>query len=148
MCVRRARRCCAGWGGAGSQSAPEMQAQPLLVSLSSPSPLHPSRQPATMSNNPTQIQTKLVLLGEAAVGKSSVVLRFVSNEFQENKEPTIGAAFLTVGKRGKGEWTQQDSGSATLRKPQDVESNHADDCTFSLLSLLAKMPPRFGCDQV
>lgn len=38
---------------------------------------------------------KLVLLGEAAVGKSSLVLRFVSNEFQENKEPTIGAAFLT-----------------------------------------------------
>jgi len=41
------------------------------------------------------IQVKLVLLGEAAVGKSSVVLRFVSNEFQPNKEPTIGAAFLT-----------------------------------------------------
>lgn len=41
-------------------------------------------------------QAKLVLLGEAAVGKSSVVLRFVSNEYQENKEPTIGAAFLTV----------------------------------------------------
>ena len=40
-------------------------------------------------------QTKLVLLGEAAVGKSSVVLRFVSNEFAENKQPTIGAAFLT-----------------------------------------------------
>jgi len=38
---------------------------------------------------------KLVLLGEAAVGKSSVVLRFVSNDFQPNKEPTIGAAFLT-----------------------------------------------------
>lgn len=38
---------------------------------------------------------KLVLLGEAAVGKSSIVLRFVSNDFQENKEPTIGAAFLT-----------------------------------------------------
>ncbi|KAI8907597.1 ras family-domain-containing protein [Powellomyces hirtus] len=41
------------------------------------------------------IQVKLVLLGEAAVGKSSLVLRFVNNEFQENKEPTIGAAFLT-----------------------------------------------------
>ncbi|KAL9580041.1 MAG: hypothetical protein Q9212_004733 [Teloschistes hypoglaucus] len=38
---------------------------------------------------------KLVLLGEAAVGKSSLVLRFVNNHFQENKEPTIGAAFLT-----------------------------------------------------
>jgi small GTP-binding protein len=41
------------------------------------------------------VQVKLVLLGEAAVGKSSVVLRFVSDEFQANKEPTIGAAFLT-----------------------------------------------------
>lgn len=43
----------------------------------------------------TQTPVKLVLLGEAAVGKSSLVLRFVSNDFQENKEPTIGAAFLT-----------------------------------------------------
>lgn len=42
-----------------------------------------------------QISVKLVLLGEAAVGKSSLVLRFVSNDFEENKEPTIGAAFLT-----------------------------------------------------
>jgi len=41
------------------------------------------------------IQVKLVLLGEAAVGKSSIVMRFVNNEFQNNKEPTIGAAFLT-----------------------------------------------------
>jgi len=41
------------------------------------------------------IQVKLVLLGEAAVGKSSIVMRFVNNEFQANKEPTIGAAFLT-----------------------------------------------------
>lgn len=44
---------------------------------------------------PTTTSVKLVLLGEAAVGKSSLVLRFVSNDFQENKEPTIGAAFLT-----------------------------------------------------
>ena len=45
-------------------------------------------------NNPVT-SIKLVLLGEAAVGKSSIVLRFVSNDFSENKEPTIGAAFLT-----------------------------------------------------
>jgi GTPase SAR1 family protein len=49
---------------------------------------------ATVANT-KPIQVKLVLLGEAAVGKSSLVLRFVNNEFQENKEPTIGAAFLT-----------------------------------------------------
>ena len=40
-------------------------------------------------------QFKLVLLGEAAVGKSSIVLRFVKNEFQEFQESTIGAAFCT-----------------------------------------------------
>ncbi|KNC50220.1 Ras-like protein Rab-5C [Thecamonas trahens ATCC 50062] len=40
-------------------------------------------------------QFKLVLLGEAAVGKSSLVLRFVKGQFQEFQESTIGAAFLT-----------------------------------------------------
>ncbi|KAL2916742.1 Vacuolar protein sorting-associated protein 21 [Polyrhizophydium stewartii] len=50
---------------------------------------------AAAQANLKPIQVKLVLLGEAAVGKSSLVLRFVNNEFQENKEPTIGAAFLT-----------------------------------------------------
>ncbi|KAH3680486.1 hypothetical protein WICMUC_000273 [Wickerhamomyces mucosus] len=48
-----------------------------------------------MSTQRSVQSVKLVLLGEAAVGKSSLVLRFVSNDFQENKEPTIGAAFLT-----------------------------------------------------
>eukprot|EP00906_Rhabdomonas_costata_P038361 RCo054129 len=38
---------------------------------------------------------KLVLLGETAVGKSSLVLRFVREEFYEYQESTIGAAFLT-----------------------------------------------------
>jgi len=48
------------------------------------------------SNTPKPSSSvKLVLLGEAAVGKSSLVLRFVNNDFQPNKEPTIGAAFLT-----------------------------------------------------
>ncbi|KAI9280644.1 ras family-domain-containing protein [Sporodiniella umbellata] len=39
--------------------------------------------------------TKLVLLGESAVGKSSLVLRFVNKEYIDSREPTIGAAFLT-----------------------------------------------------
>lgn len=40
-------------------------------------------------------QFKLVLLGESAVGKSSLVLRFVKGQFHEYQESTIGAAFLT-----------------------------------------------------
>lgn len=40
-------------------------------------------------------QFKLVLLGETAVGKSSLVLRFVKGHFHEHQESTIGAAFLT-----------------------------------------------------
>merc|ERR1711991_441387 len=41
------------------------------------------------------LQFKLVLLGESAVGKSSLVLRFVKGQFMEYQESTIGAAFLT-----------------------------------------------------
>lgn len=38
---------------------------------------------------------KLVLLGDASVGKSCLVVRFAKGEFYENQEPTIGAAFMT-----------------------------------------------------
>jgi small GTP-binding protein len=38
---------------------------------------------------------KLVLLGDSAVGKSCLVVRFVRDEFFDFQEPTIGAAFLT-----------------------------------------------------
>jgi len=38
---------------------------------------------------------KLVLLGESAVGKSSLVLQFVKGQFDDYRESTIGAAFLT-----------------------------------------------------
>jgi small GTP-binding protein len=46
------------------------------------------------ANNKT-FQFKLVLLGEGAVGKSSLVLRFVRGQFFDYQESTIGAAFLT-----------------------------------------------------
>jgi GTPase SAR1 family protein len=41
------------------------------------------------------VHFKLVLLGDSAVGKSCLVVRFVRDEFYEHEEPTIGAAFLT-----------------------------------------------------
>ncbi|KAL1407241.1 GTP-binding protein of the rab/ypt [Vanrija albida] len=43
---------------------------------------------------PRTASFKLVLLGESAVGKSSLVLRFVRDEFSDFRESTI-AAFLT-----------------------------------------------------
>ncbi|KAJ3298179.1 Ras- protein Rab-5A [Borealophlyctis nickersoniae] len=75
-------------------------ARDAAAALSAPSAAGSSSAPgsagsAAAAANQKPIQVKLVLLGEAAVGKSSLVLRFVNNEFQENKEPTIGAAFLT-----------------------------------------------------
>jgi small GTP-binding protein len=45
--------------------------------------------------NAKPVSFKLVLLGESAVGKSSLVLRFVRGQFFEYQESTIGAAFLT-----------------------------------------------------
>uniref|UniRef100_A0A5F9CSP8 RAB5A, member RAS oncogene family n=1 Tax=Oryctolagus cuniculus TaxID=9986 RepID=A0A5F9CSP8_RABIT len=54
---------------------------------------------ATRPNGPNTgnkiCQFKLVLLGESAVGKSSLVLHFVKGQFHEFQESTIGAAFLT-----------------------------------------------------
>lgn len=72
--------------------------QPTTTMAPSSMPIPPPSKSTNQSNSATDgrpVQVKLVLLGEAAVGKSSVVLRFVQNDFQENKEPTIGAAFLT-----------------------------------------------------
>ena len=40
-------------------------------------------------------QFKLVLLGESAVGKSSLVLRFVKGQFHEYQESTIGGKVNT-----------------------------------------------------
>ncbi|GAA6008447.1 hypothetical protein JCM11491_004481 [Sporobolomyces phaffii] len=50
-----------------------------------------------MASTPTPITSsrKLVLLGESAVGKSSLVLQFVKGQFDDYRESTIGAAFLT-----------------------------------------------------
>ena len=48
-----------------------------------------------LNPNAKAIPFKLVLLGESAVGKSSLVLRFVRGQFFEYQESTIGAAFLT-----------------------------------------------------
>eukprot|EP00630_Chrysocystis_fragilis_P010225 CAMPEP_0197411006 /NCGR_PEP_ID=MMETSP1165-20131217/31743_1 /TAXON_ID=284809 /ORGANISM="Chrysocystis fragilis, Strain CCMP3189" /LENGTH=228 /DNA_ID=CAMNT_0042937517 /DNA_START=45 /DNA_END=731 /DNA_ORIENTATION=- len=47
------------------------------------------------SAGPRVCHFKLVLLGDTAVGKSCLVVRFVRDEFFEFQEPTIGAAFLT-----------------------------------------------------
>ena len=45
-------------------------------------------------NNPCHF--KLVLLGDTAVGKSCLVVRFVRDEFFEYQEPTIGGASRNV----------------------------------------------------
>ena len=42
-----------------------------------------------------QVKIKLVLLGESAVGKTALALRFAEGQFCETQKPTIGASFLT-----------------------------------------------------
>ncbi|KAB0360725.1 hypothetical protein FD754_004881 [Muntiacus muntjak] len=53
---------------------------------------------ATRPNGPNTgnkiCQFKLVLLGESAVGKSSLVLRFVKGQFHEFQESTIGVKYF------------------------------------------------------
>ncbi|KAI4546335.1 hypothetical protein MJG53_004377 [Ovis ammon polii x Ovis aries] len=66
----------------------EAEAQKAMTSRST---ARPNGQPQASKI----CQFKLVLLGESAVGKSSLVLRFVKGQFHEYQESTIGAAFLT-----------------------------------------------------
>eukprot|EP00736_Rhodelphis_marinus_P013399 Rmarinus@m.15991 len=40
-------------------------------------------------------EEKVVLLGDTGVGKSSLVLRFVTNQYKDFQESTIGASFMT-----------------------------------------------------
>ena len=51
---------------------------------------------AASSSTPPQrlIECKLVLLGDSNVGKTSLVLRFVKNQFNADPVSTVGAAFL------------------------------------------------------
>lgn len=50
----------------------------------------PSQRPSNAASQGKICQFKLVLLGESAVGKSSLVLRFVKGQFHEYQESTIG----------------------------------------------------------
>lgn len=38
---------------------------------------------------------KCVVVGDSGVGKSSLLLRYANNEFDEFSEPTLGAAFVS-----------------------------------------------------
>lgn len=60
------------------------------------------------------LQFKLVLLGDSSVGKSSIVHRFVKDSFDDFRESTIGAAFLSQTIRIKD--TSSDSGDDTVIK--------------------------------
>jgi small GTP-binding protein domain len=42
----------------------------------------------------TPVQVKVVLLGDSGVGKSSIVLRFVADNFKADAEATIGASYM------------------------------------------------------
>mmetsp|Transcript_20119 Transcript_20119/g.33937 ORF Transcript_20119/g.33937 Transcript_20119/m.33937 type:complete len:199 (+) Transcript_20119:89-685(+) len=51
-----------------------------------------------MANRPGETrarEVKVVLLGDTGVGKSSLVLRFITNEFKPYVESTIGASFMS-----------------------------------------------------
>jgi small GTP-binding protein len=46
-----------------------------------------------MNSNPVRV-VKVVLLGSSGVGKSSILHRYVSQEWETNPQTTLGAAFL------------------------------------------------------
>ncbi|OMJ82513.1 hypothetical protein SteCoe_16802 [Stentor coeruleus] len=45
--------------------------------------------------NEEPIQIKIIMLGDLGVGKSSIVVRFVTGNFQSNGEATIGSSYMS-----------------------------------------------------
>jgi GTPase SAR1 family protein len=45
--------------------------------------------------NAGQRPSKIIMLDESSVGKTSLVLQFYKSEFEVNSEPTIGATYVT-----------------------------------------------------
>merc|ERR1711908_225149 len=70
----------------------------LLVVFWRQTPTGPLSQPsalvAAMNTTGWTSECRLVLLGDTNVGKSSLVLRFVKNQFNADQVTTVGAAFL------------------------------------------------------
>merc|ERR1719162_1582723 len=62
---------------------------------SAPGPESPSAAAAPSRPAPPKKGFKLVLLGDASVGKSSILMRFLQNKFSDGIETTVGAAFST-----------------------------------------------------
>jgi Ras-related protein Rab-21 len=50
---------------------------------------------STYKNDERAIEAKIVLLGDAGTGKTSLVKRFVEDSFSKDEMTTVGAAFMT-----------------------------------------------------
>lgn len=55
----------------------------------------PPKRPAGAHEQPCELCAKLVVVGEAFVGKSCLAARVSKDEFSPTQEPTIGAAFVS-----------------------------------------------------
>lgn len=51
-------------------------------------------QPSPARTRPSLVESKIVILGDSGVGKSSISLRFAQGVFPRTHEVTVGAAFL------------------------------------------------------
>ena len=90
-----------GWGVRGEENEERCDATKgkkgkvrLMLSFT-PQTQRSAMAATTATPTGTVSSRKLVLLGESAVGKSSLALRFCRNVFDDYRESTIGAAFLT-----------------------------------------------------
>ena len=48
------------------------------------------------------VEIKIVTLGDAVVGKSSILFRYINNCWEENLPPTIGGSFMVKVKEFQG----------------------------------------------
>ena len=82
--------CCGGGGGGSSAAASSNDG--VRMSQASRGGPGGARERRQRSKGP--IEAKIILLGDSAVGKSSIALRFCQDRFDEVHDVTIGGAYL------------------------------------------------------
>ncbi len=61
-----------------------------------------SRQDSIDDNSMNMTRHKIVFVGDVAVGKTSIIRRFIDNQYKDNYDPSIGVDFCSKNLRCNG----------------------------------------------
>lgn len=89
--TKKSGSCC---GGSSSAAAPSKGSDNIRMSEKNAAGRAGGRSASRRGRSGGPVEAKIILLGDSAVGKSSIALRFCQDRFDEVHDVTIGGAYL------------------------------------------------------